>query len=353
MTQNPEPTALARVDVSASIMALVPTTLEGTFQLAQWLSKASFLPNHLRGKPEDTFAIMLAGYELGLPTMAALRGLYIVNGKPSLESKTKAALCISRGAAVWFKRTEYTATRCTWQMKRRDSGEIFESSYTHEEAKAAGLTEKAGPWKSYEKRMLSHRALGWLCDDACPDVTLGIGTAEDRYDLDDPDVIDAEFVDKPSSNFQKLAPRNTTDATPPADAATTGTPIAASEIKPTDVEKPKETGPATDEDRQRVIDSIAKLDEDKAAAEAKAKKMAEDSAAKLADEVRKIEELMWTAVHAPDPAKGLDELGDLAKRVVKLGCAPDSKERATLAKVYTACKAEIEKKIATAKAGAK
>lgn len=281
-----QPETLALVPTSGTIAALVPTTLEGTYQLAQWLSAASFLPAHLRGKPDDTFAIMLAGYELGLPTMAALRGLYIVNGKPSLESRTKAALCITRGVAVYFKRTEYTATRCTWQMKRRDTGEIFESTYTIEEAKAAKLTDKAGPWQSYPKRMLSHRSLGWLCDDACPEVTLGIGTAEDRYDLDDPDVIDAEFREVPASNLQPL---------PKAEPRKSAAEIEAEKREIESYGKETKPEQTVDELRQGALDTIADLDAKREAAEKSARDAAKtgkptidrDAAKTLTEEIYK------------------------------------------------------------------
>lgn len=186
-TQPPRPTAapqtaLVPIETSTQAIALVPQSLDGAMQLARWLATSSFLPEKLRGKEADVFAIVLAGVELGLPPMAALRGIYVVNGRTALESRTKAAICIQRGAAVYIRRTEHTPLATTWETLRRGETEPRSYRYTRQEAEASGLTRKDGPWQQFPQRMISHRALGWLCDDAYPDVVLGVATAEDFND---------------------------------------------------------------------------------------------------------------------------------------------------------------------------
>lgn len=171
--------AIVPVETTPHALALVPNSLDGAMQLARWLASSTFLPEALRGKEGDIFAIMLAGAELGLPPMATLRGVYIVNGKPALEGKTKSAICLQRGAAEYFRKVEDTPQAVTWETRRKGDTEPRKSRYTLAEAKAAGLLEKKGPWQTFPQRMLGHRALGWLCDDAYPDIVLGVATAED------------------------------------------------------------------------------------------------------------------------------------------------------------------------------
>lgn len=173
------PTALVPIDTATQAIALVPQSLDGAMQLARWLATSSFLPEKLRGKEGDIFAIVLAGAELGMPPMAALRGVYVVNGKTALESKTKAAICLQRGAALYIKRTEHTPLATTWETLRRGESEPRSYRYTRQEAQESGLLAKDGPWRSFPQRMISHRALGWLCDDVYPDVVLGVANAED------------------------------------------------------------------------------------------------------------------------------------------------------------------------------
>lgn len=176
---QPAPVALAHVETSQHAMALVPTTIDGAMQLARWLSSSKLLPPAFQGKEHDVFMVVMAGMELGLPPMAALRGLYAVNGRTALEAKTKAAICLQRGAAEYFKKTEDTPEAVTWETRRKGDTEVRLSRYTKAEAQAAGLLNKDGPWKQYTRRMMSWRALGFLCDDTYPDVVLGVATAED------------------------------------------------------------------------------------------------------------------------------------------------------------------------------
>lgn len=179
--------AHSTLDTSHQALAMIPKSLESCWQLAEWLSKAGlFVKRRDPLSVADIFAIVLAGVEIGLPPMASLRGIYIVNGKTAMESKTKMAVCLQRGVALYFRRTLHTPDTTTWVMKRRGSTEEASQTYTRGEAKAAGLLDKEGPWRGYTQRMISHRALGWICDDNCADVLMGIATAEDDERPDAP-----------------------------------------------------------------------------------------------------------------------------------------------------------------------
>lgn len=232
--QQNQSLALAPVETTQHALALVPSSIDGAYQLAAWLSNAQLLPPALRGKQADLFTMILAGMELGLPPMAALRGMYIVNGKPALESRTKAAICLQRGAALYFRRTEHTPQATTWETLRAGQTEPVLSRYTLKEADAAGLTRKDGPWQTYPQRMISHRALGWLCDDVYPDIVLGVATAED---FDDAEVTfkpiasvatgielgEAPGPAKPKASPPPGAPSTAKSANPPVETAKTDT----------------------------------------------------------------------------------------------------------------------------------
>lgn len=246
-----EALAITPIDTASKALALVPNSLDGAMQLARWLSMSTFLPDKLRGKEGDIFAIMLAGAELGLPPMATLRGVYIVNGKPALEAKTKAAICLERGAAKYFRKIEDTPQAVTWETLRAGDAAPRVSRYTIVEAKAAGLLNKDGPWQSYPQRMLGHRALGWLCDDAYPDIVLGVSTKED-FD-------DAEFTFTPIGAGVDLGvpkgktPANATQAPPPTSSATSAAPPTAPATAPATEVAPPAAGEAMTNDEASAI----------------------------------------------------------------------------------------------------
>lgn len=231
-----ESTELATINSTPDVHALVPSSLDGAMQFAKWLAQSSLLPKAVN-KEHDIFFIICAGMELGLPPMAALRGLYTVHGRTALESKTKAALCIQKGAAVYFKRVEFTPDATTWETLRRGASEPQRMRYTRQEAIDAFLAPgkpsgggatvagKEGPWRQFTQRMISHRALGWLCDDVYPDIVMGVATAED---------FDANDTYQPISSAAKAGAIDVPpQASHEAPAATTGpSPVDPPKAKP-------------------------------------------------------------------------------------------------------------------------
>jgi hypothetical protein len=99
---------------------------------------------------------VMAGAELGIAPFAAMSGVHIVHGKPTLSSNVIATLVKND------PRYDYRVKVCdnnvcvlTWY----ESGEtVGESTFTIAEAKSAGLTNKP-TWKNYASDMLFARAL--------------------------------------------------------------------------------------------------------------------------------------------------------------------------------------------------
>lgn len=262
------------VETSPNINALVPTTIDGAMQFARWLAQSSLLPKSIN-KEFDIFFIITAGMEIGIPPMAALRSLYCVNGRTALESRAKMALCLSKGAATYFRRVEYTAEATTWETLRRGQTEPVKMRYTRQEAIASFLAPgpnpdgkgppiagKEGPWRLYTQRMISHRALGWLCDDVYPDVVLGVATAED-FDQN-------EFTFRPIGGGMDISmspPQTVAPSGPPPGVPTTakqaGEPIARGESPLEQKKAPPAPAkkPLDDEDEiVEIIDEISKTE---------------------------------------------------------------------------------------------
>ncbi len=225
-TTTPQPPAiqaLARVETAQAAHALVPTSLEGAMQFSSWLAQSSLLPKSVN-REHDIFFVVCAGMELGFPPMAALRSLYVVNGRTALEAKAKSALCLQRGAAMYFRKTEDTDKAVTWETHRLGAPGPAVSRFTIDDAKHAGLLNKEGPWKQYPRRMMSWKALGFLCDDTYPDIMLGVATKED---------FDEEHITfRPITNVAPGIDLGTVPAKPPAnEAAAASSPARADDPK--------------------------------------------------------------------------------------------------------------------------
>lgn len=109
---------------------------------------------------------VLAGRELGFGPIASMTGFHIVKGKVSMSANLMAA-AIKRSGRYDYRVAELTPKAC--RLAFTDKGEpIGESSFTIEEATAAGLLSNA-TWKAYPRNMLFARALSngakWYCPD--------------------------------------------------------------------------------------------------------------------------------------------------------------------------------------------
>jgi hypothetical protein len=129
-------------------------------QIAQSLAKTSFVPKSFQGKPDDVTAAILAGQELGLKPMAALRSMDIIQGTPALRAHAMRGLLQSQGHSIQL--VESTMTRCVMKGKRKGEESWQQVTWTLERAKQLGLTGKS-EWQKQAQTMLVARATGEVC----------------------------------------------------------------------------------------------------------------------------------------------------------------------------------------------
>lgn len=185
---------------TTALAVAAPKLLDDTFRIAEVLVKSGFFKD-LRDVSQGVTKI-LYGTELGFGPMASVLGVYIVEGRPSLSAQLIAA-AVQRSGRYTYRVREWTPTAC--RIEFFDSGEsLGESSFTIQEAAAAGLANKA-VWKSYPKAMLWARAMSQGARAYCAEVFMGaIYTPEELGAVVDEDgrvvemiEADAEVVDEP------------------------------------------------------------------------------------------------------------------------------------------------------------
>jgi hypothetical protein len=140
-------------------------------------------------REDQVITIARAGAELGIPFYAALRSIFIVDGKIALESALMRGLVLRKvkGARIDF--LEVSSERCVVEMQR-PGGRINTFVYTIDDAKQAGLLGKSN-WKKNPISMLMNRASSIGCKALFADVLLGLGGSD--YEFDEyQDMIDNE-----------------------------------------------------------------------------------------------------------------------------------------------------------------
>jgi hypothetical protein len=136
------------------------------------LAKSALLPEKLRGKAPDIAVTLMAGQELGLSPMAALRGVYVVNGRPALAADTMVGLAHASGLCEYFVCVESTDKIATYETKRKGAPTPQRLSFTIEQAKRAGLGGDV--WTKYPDSMLRARCKSFLARDVYSDVLAGV-----------------------------------------------------------------------------------------------------------------------------------------------------------------------------------
>jgi hypothetical protein len=176
--QTAESSALATV--SRPQFDLSPQTFEQALTFSGYLADSDLVPKDFKGKPGNCLIAMQWGSELGLKPLQALQNLAIINGRPSLWGD--AVIALVRGSALcgWVLETDDGFT-ATCKVKRRGEPEQLRT-FSMDDAKAAGLMGKAGPWTQYPKRMRQMRARAFALRDVFPDVLRGLPVAEEVMD---------------------------------------------------------------------------------------------------------------------------------------------------------------------------
>lgn len=161
-------------------------SMEDLFRFAKVVSESGLAPKGMES-PQAILVAVELGMELGLPPLASLQNIAVINGRPSVWGDAMLAIC--RGSGVFDEEAfEETISGDKDQMEacctvRRKPGKITSRKFSAMDAKRAGLWGKSGPWTQYPQRMLQMRARSFALRDAFSDVLKGVYSAEEVRDL--------------------------------------------------------------------------------------------------------------------------------------------------------------------------
>lgn len=199
-------------------MTTMPTTEELTAleRLAERLFKGKAFPDTVRSV-DTAFAILLKGWELGMPAMAAAAGIAIVSGKVSLGADATAGACLRhRDVCLYFSLVESTGEVARYETRRAGAPAPVTLAYTIAQAKTAGLTGSS-TWQKHAPAMLRARCAAALARAVYPDLVAGC------YDPDEAREISGEYArTEPVVAAPSLAVVETAAQTNPRDLSSLG-----------------------------------------------------------------------------------------------------------------------------------
>jgi hypothetical protein len=174
------------------VFSLVPKDLSEAMKLAELIANSDLAPKDFKGKTGNVLIAVQMGAEIGLSPMAAIQSIAVINGKPSLYGDVGKAILLSNGFIIeeWdtmkIKQAGYASCRIT-----RPGHPPCTRTFSREDAKAAGLLGKAGPWSAYEERQMAWRAFWFAARDIASDVLKGLSGAEEIADYNEKDITPA------------------------------------------------------------------------------------------------------------------------------------------------------------------
>jgi hypothetical protein len=168
----------------------------------------TFMKGGALPKTLDTEEKVIAAWQMaasfGLPPAIAIQNMAFVNGTLTIWGQLPKALAERTGQIEDFRlllvdeafkeicmansnlKNQVWAAVCQIQRKGRSKNEYF---FSIDDAKAAGLLNKRGPWQEYQKIMLQRRAVSHALKFEFGDALMGVPIAE--YDFNQaPDLHD-------------------------------------------------------------------------------------------------------------------------------------------------------------------
>jgi hypothetical protein len=171
---------------TAEVAVRDPSALETKIGYANFLAKADLLPRAYQDKPANLLYAIEYGAMLGLPPMAAIVGIHVIDGRPTMSAGLMAAKVRQAGHRIRIQSTgegDNARARCT--IIRSDDPDFeYSATWTMERAKTAGLLGKMN-WRQHPIQMLKNRATSECCRDACQEVLLGIHYTPDELGGED------------------------------------------------------------------------------------------------------------------------------------------------------------------------
>lgn len=164
--------------------AIAERTEKPMMGIAEWstmkeqagmLIKTGFLPPSVK-TPEQVIAIALTGRELGIGMMEAIRGINVIQGKPSVSPQLMLALAIRTGQMEKYE-MKSGADGAVVTIKRKGWPEHV-AKFGPAEAKALGLDGKDN-YRKQASVMYQWRALAQALRFTFPDAVSGIYTPDE------------------------------------------------------------------------------------------------------------------------------------------------------------------------------
>jgi len=174
------------------------------WKYAQALSRATIIPQHYQGQAANCFVALDMAQRLGTGVMEIMQNTFVVHGTPGFSAKYAIGMANKKGPFRGPISFEYKGSpgneSVTAYAIVAETGERVEFTADMAMAKAEGWAKNPKYKTGLSRLMLSYRSATLLIRLYCPEVLLGMQTAEELEDMvsagvGEPAQVDAQVVD--------------------------------------------------------------------------------------------------------------------------------------------------------------
>lgn len=148
------------------------------------LSKSDMVPSIFKGKPDNVFATILYGKELGLNPIISLNAISVIQGQVTLKTQTMNGVVLANhpNAIIEIKQDEVKKEVVVSARRSKEDNAPYISTWNMEKAKQMGLVGKDN-YLRQPLTMLRARALSEALRVKFADTLLGFLATEEMEDL--------------------------------------------------------------------------------------------------------------------------------------------------------------------------
>ena len=167
-------------DITVREDSMSPAAVKARMDYARALASSSLLPDAYRKQPANVLIAIEYGQALGIRPIAALTGINVIKGRPTMSADLMASVVRQAGHKL---RVEQRGMSVRATLIRADDPEFqFHAIWDADRAQAAGLWGQAGPWSQYPEQMLRSRAITEVCRQGASDCLYGAIYAPEELD---------------------------------------------------------------------------------------------------------------------------------------------------------------------------
>lgn len=158
-------------------------------QAEAW-ARSTIIPAAYQGKPSNCLVAIEMSHRTGVPVLAVMQNLHVIQGKPSWSAQFLIAAANASGRFSPLRyRFHGEEGKDTWGCRvvatdLRNGEELVGSPVTMAMAAAEGWSTKAGSkWKTMPEQMLRYRAAAFWARAYAPELAVGLQTVEEVEDI--------------------------------------------------------------------------------------------------------------------------------------------------------------------------